>query len=417
MHRSILSLGFVQVLGYVFPLITLSFLGRTLSHYGLSTFLYAQAMGALLAIPVEYGFHLSGVRLASLAIADGRIGAVASEILFSRVFLFCVTCIASIPIFVTNGVLPVTWANVIGVLLIIASYGFKPLWYFQATDRYAFLMRAELLASAMSFLLVALVSTSSANSEYVILAWALPRAFGVGCQVFSVHAEVGLRTPAGRRIVATLRDAFPLFIHKIAAGSVHMATPVILAYLISVRELAAYQNGERIVTAVQSLLLVVSQVGFAKVMRLAASRKEVKSEAFAFSLVQVGFGIAATISVCLAAPLLLVIFWGYADKTTLLVLRVMSLLFPVLAINAALALNYLLPAKRDRVVVGAAVFGSIVSIALLFALSRYYGPLTGCLGVLIGELVMTVAMAGSLISGNSRKLGFASQADMTHEIK
>lgn len=139
-------------------------------------------------------------------------------------------------------------------------------------------------------------------------------------------------------------------------------------------------------------------------MRLLTDPGKARSQAMSASVLQTGGGIAAAVLVYLTAPLLLKLFWGSVDKQALDALRAMVFLFPVLGINAALALNYLLPMKRDRVVVGAAVVGSLVSVGLLFLLASYFGPLTGVCGVIAGELVMTIIMAISLVRDREVKM-------------
>jgi len=392
MHKSIFSLGFIQGLGYIFPFVTLWVLSRDLSGPDMSAFLYAQSLGALLAIPVEYGFHLSAVRLAATAAAAGRLGVAASEVLVARLFLFGLATIAVIPVIVTNAVLPLTFPNVLGVLLTIGAYGFKPLWYFQATDNYGKVVRTEVFANLSAFCSVVVAAQFPAAHTWIVVAWALPRASGVAWLLLGIHRESGFVMPKIFRIVLILKEAFPLFIHKIAAGAVHMATPVILAYLVTRADLVAYQQSERIVTAVQSLLLVISQVGYARVMRLVAEPGKARSQAYDASVLQVGGSLLASIALFITAPLLLKVFWGNVDEQSLTTLRVMVFLIPVLGLNAAFALNYLLPMKMDRVVVGAAVIGSFVSVALLFLLARYFGPLTGVFGVIAGEFVMTLIM-------------------------
>jgi O-antigen/teichoic acid export membrane protein len=329
-------------------------------------------------------------------VALGRLGEACSEVLFARLFLFVLAILALVPVIVTNAVLPLTFPNTIGVLLTIAAYGFKPLWYFQATDNYGKVIRTEVLANIVAFFGVAAIAKVPAAQGWVVTVWALPRAAGVAWLIAGIHRESGFHFPKVARVVAILKEAFPLFIHKIAAGAIHMATPVLLAYLITPNDLAAYQKSERIVTAVQSLLLVISQVGYAQVMRLTLEPGAARSRAFQASTLQVGGSLLATLGVYFAAPILLTLFWGSADAQALTSLHMMVFLLPVLGVNAAIALNYLLPMKMDRAVVGAAVVGSILSVVLLFVLSGYFGPLTGVCGVIAGELTMTLIMGAFL---------------------
>src|SRR5690606_7080343 len=60
--QNALALYAAQFAGYLLPLATVPYLARVLGPGSLGLVAFAQALGAYVALVVEYGFHLSGTR-------------------------------------------------------------------------------------------------------------------------------------------------------------------------------------------------------------------------------------------------------------------------------------------------------------------------------------------------------------------
>src|SRR5690606_9847233 len=117
--------------------------------------------------------------------------------------------------------------------LAIFSYGFRPLWYYQAVEEYGTAVRGELVGNAASFALIMFAYFVNASVAWVIVCWATPRALATFWLIARIHVRHGLvRIPFGS-LIGSLRKSFTLFVHKLAAGCVHLATPVLLGYLVT----------------------------------------------------------------------------------------------------------------------------------------------------------------------------------------
>jgi O-antigen/teichoic acid export membrane protein len=177
---------------------------------------------------------------------------------------------------------------------------------------------------------------------------------------------------------------------------------VAAAHLLTRADLLDFQRAERIFTAVQSLLLVVSQAGFARVVRLSGDARAARATALRATGWQLGLSSAVALVVFVTSPLLVQVMWGTADADTATLLRVYALGFPLLALNVAIGLNVLLPQRRDRVVVGGTMAGALTALLLVSPLASSLGPLGAVAAVLAGELVVLIVMVAALLPGRPR---------------
>lgn len=399
MIRAAMSLGLIQIAGYVVPFATLAVAGRLAPPLALSGFLYVQSLAALLAIIVEYGFHLSAVRMAGEAITAGTERRTYSAIHAAKAVLLAIALAIAVGVAVFGTQITVTPDMLLGVCMAVFSYGARPLWYFQAQEKYWRLLKIEIAASAVALAAVTVVAQHLPHPGALAIAWAAPRFIATTVLILGIHSSHGFEWIPLREVMTTLRDSFPLFLHKASASAVHLGVPVVIAYLLTRPELLGFQRAERIFTAAQSLLLVVSQASYALIVKQIGDQGEARRTALRATFYQVGVSSLTAALVALTAPWLVLLFWGgwHADATHLL--RVYAIGFPLLAINAALGLNYLLPRKRDVVVVGAAIAGAAGTMALVHPLTSQWGPQGAILSVLSGEFIMLIVMSTALLAG------------------
>jgi O-antigen/teichoic acid export membrane protein len=402
MIRPAVSLGVIQVAGYVLPFATLAVAGRLVPPGPLSDFLYVQSCAALLAIVVDYGFHLSAVRAAGAAMASGTERRAYSAIHAAKAVLLLLALAAAAGLAATSGDIVFTPAMLAGLCLAVTAYGARPLWYFQVHERYRRLILVEIASGLVALVAVAAVATHAPDAGALAIAWALPRFLASLVLVCSIHSKHGFEWIKPREVLRTLRDSFGLFLHKASASAVHLGIPVLVAHLLARTDLLDFQRAERIFTAVQSLLLVVSQAGFARVVRLSADVNAARATALRASWLQLGLSTAVAIFVFMTSPFLVQIMWGVADEETVALLRVYACGFPLLALNAAIGLNVLLPQRRDAAVVGGALAGALTALSLVEPLVSSLGSLGAVAAVLAGELVILLVMLASLVLGRPR---------------
>jgi PST family polysaccharide transporter len=134
--KNIASLGVVQIVNYIFPLITIPYISRIIGPTGLGTINYITAFVAYFTLIVGYGFDLTATRKIAYnptSIRNRRL--VFSQVMNARFLLFIgstivfIVCIFSFDNFRNNLLLAIlTYINVVSVLL-SPQYIFQGLQY------------------------------------------------------------------------------------------------------------------------------------------------------------------------------------------------------------------------------------------------------------------------------------------------
>jgi PST family polysaccharide transporter len=394
MLRSILSLGFLQLLNYIFPFISLLVISRTIGQDLIGLILFAQSMSCVLAILVEYGFHLSGVRLTTDSILEGNSNKIMSSIQAAKILLF-------IPVLLIT--IPLVWVSpafgnyshlyiLLGITLMTFSIGFRPLWYFQSLNAYKTIILSESLASSVSLAIILLGYELKIRDELLLILFVLPRSISTIYLIMRINKNHGWIMPTLIDVYEILKNSFLLFLHKLFAGILHTATPIILSFSLQKTDLLTYQKAEKIFYILQTFLLVISQVGFSKKLQ----RKNNMIQNIFF------YQVAASISVGLLsyffAPLIFTIVWNDSSKEGIYLFRWFCIDFVLLGVNSAIGLTILLPRKKDFVLVTTALLGAISSLIYLiwFAPLHFVG-LNGVIAISIGEGIILILMALYLI--------------------
>jgi polysaccharide transporter, PST family len=399
MIRSAASLGVLQIVGYVVPFATLAVVGRLAPEPTISGFLFVLSLAALLSIIVEYGFHLSAVRMAGEAITVGTERKIYSTIHGSKALLFGVSLVVGVGVACFGTKIRMTPDMLLGGALAVFSYGFRPLWYYQVHENFRDVFKIEIVANVVAILAAALVALYIPRSGFLAIAWSAPRFIATTLLILKIHRIHGFEWIPIKHLVMTLRESFPLFLQKGSASAVHLGIPVILAYLVSQPDLLGFQRAERIFTATQSVLFVISQASYALIAKNIGEYDENYRIARQATFYQVGISFLAAIFVIIAAPWLVFLFWGVKNSDAIILLQLYAFGFPLLGINAAIGLNYLLPRKKDVVVVGAAIIGAAIAIALVNPFVYRWGTKGAILSVLFGEFCMLLLMSISFFSG------------------
>ena len=134
--QNVIALYGVQACTYALPLLTIPYLARVLGPSGWGVVVYAQAIGAVIACVVEYGFDISASRETSLHRSDpGRLSELISGVLGAK-SLLSLLCIAG-ALFCRRFIQEVApssalfwWSTIWGV-----CQGINMLWFFQGLEQ------------------------------------------------------------------------------------------------------------------------------------------------------------------------------------------------------------------------------------------------------------------------------------------
>ena len=347
--QNVIALYGVQICTYALPLITFPYLARVLGPSGWGSVVFAQAIGAVIAIFVEYGFDLSASRETSRHRNEpGLLSELISGVLGAKVLLaaLCI-CGALFSRRFTHHIAPslaLFWSSTIwGV-----CQGINMLWYFQGLER----MR---LASALEIggKVVATVSI------FVLVhhpddGWKVMAAQGVGCvvahgvTVVLAYREVGSVWPTLSSVLHALRLGWSMFLFRAAQGITSSLNGLVLGWVAPMAALGQYAGAERISRVFQQGLWPINQALYPNLTKQMRDNRRDAMKMVRLSIFLLGgLGLLFGLILFFAAPLLVHVVLGNAFHGSIPALRVLSLWIPLIALSTVMIFQLLLPNQLD----------------------------------------------------------------------
>lgn len=228
------SLVALQIFGYIFPIITVPYLFRTLGVEVYGLVMFATSLMAYFNIFVDFGFNLSAVRSVSVNRESHKmVVEIFNSVLWGKVLLvfvaFCVLfcCVEFLPIFKAHAALYYfSFASVIGNALF-------PVWFFQGIEKMRYITIISLLAKVISILPIFLLIKLPEHYLYV------PLFFGAGFVLSGIFGllvarykfKMSIHAPKLNSIVSALKESSSYFMSRVSL-SIYTATNTFLIGII-----------------------------------------------------------------------------------------------------------------------------------------------------------------------------------------
>jgi len=403
-HRSLASnaagLYLDTLTSYLFPLLTLPYLVRTLTPRGYGTIAFAQSLVTSLATLVDYASNLTATRkAATLRDEPGALSRLLGQVLAART-LVCLLAVGVLGA-LCSSVRPVAEAApVVGVLaVLLVAQAWSPAFLYLGLERMAELAKLNLVINLAALgaifalvrsendtvVLAAILAAGPLTGSLAGLAWA-SRRWGVR-PVFVSWSEAK----------SFLREGWPLFLSSAAMTAYTVANPFLLGLFASKQAVAFYAGAEKIVRALLRALSPLTQALFPRMVRVAqegvaALYRKARQVLAAFCAVGALSGLLLASTATWIVRLLL----GPQFAPSAAVLRVLSLMLPLVAASNVLGVQVLLPLRRDQAFTAIVVAASGINVALAVALAPSLGERGMAAAVVASELFVTVAMLAAV---------------------
>lgn len=392
--ENLASLCGVHVLNYVMPLMTLPLLARVLGPTCWGELAFAESYATYLSLFIEYGFGLSATReLAHFRDDPATRSRLLAGVLSAQVIL----TLCAIPATIALGwgvphfapyrpLLPLAFA--LGVFRAM-----NPFWYFQGIER----IRTVALITAVTNIagaagILALVR-SPADVSLALLLRML-----AACTCFTVSLALAFRTARFRRpdlklAIASLREGWSLFMLKGAVSFYTSANVLLLGIMAPPAAVAIYAGAEKIASAAAAAINPLMQAFYPRIAYLLHHDPKNASRTTQMSLlVTVSSGVLLGLTLFFGAPLLVRLLLGAHFAGTVPVLRVLSVLPPLIAASNVLGVQWMVPMHLDRYLNRIIISAGVVNIALALLLVPHFGQIGMASTVGISELLVTCSI-------------------------
>lgn len=374
-----------QMLSYVFPLITVSYISKRLGVDNVGVYSYTYSIVYMFMLAGMLGINNYGNR----EIAKVRDDRDETSILFwsiyrLQLFVVGITIIGYI-------VYLLFWCkNYRGVAIIqglyLLSVCFDINWFYFGLEKFKLTITRNCIIKVASLVLIlCFVKTQGDLGRYTLIM----AGSTVASQLYliiSLHKFVDYTKTALFDSFKHLKSCLVLFIPVLAFGIYRVMDKTMLGALSNVTELGYYENAERLINIPISIINALGTVMLPRMAYL-LQNKESNSRNVIYSSMKLALLMATVMSagLFLISDDIAVVLFGYDFLKSGSIMRILSVTIIASAWTNVIRTQYLIPMGMDKIYVVSTIGGAIVNLILNMILIGKYGAYGACVGTIAAE--------------------------------
>lgn len=349
--QNLLALYGVHAVYYLLPLITVPYLARVLGPTSWGLLAMTQAFGGYLIIIIEYGFNFAATRAVARyrdskeVLSDLLAGVIGAKLLLTSIAFLLLLVVQrwlgpfqKVPLLLWMGFL---WA---------ACRANGLLWYFQGLERVKLVANLDIINRILATVGIFLFVHSPADG------WLVLCFYGIGAVLTMIEAlliayrESGivLRIPTPRLVLEAFRFGWKMFLSTSAISIYTVGNSFILGLFAPANIVGYYAGAEKIMRAFTGLFGPVTQVFYPHLSRLVTTSFDKAVKMIRAGGIVVGsIGIVICVAILVSAPAVVQVILGKGYSQAVPVLRVMTILVPLIFLNMLLGVHWMLPLRMD----------------------------------------------------------------------
>lgn len=391
--ENLFYLTVLQLVNYVFPLITIPYLARVIGVEKFGEIAFATAIIHYFQTIVDYGFSYTATR----DIAKNRddlnsISEIFSSVMWSKFILIIISFILLIGLIIT---IPTFYKIRILLLLtfcMIPGYVMFPVWLFQGLERMKYVSILNFFARAIFTLLVFIFIKDQA--DFILQPLLVASGFFISgiiaMYIIIINYGITLKRPSFNSIKLTIKNSTDVFINQLFPNLYKSFSTLLLGFWGG-----AYANGildaaNRFILISQQIMQVLSRTFFPFLSRN-INRHSLYAKG---NLI-----LSACISALLFFGSQFLIHFFYTDEfnDAILILKVLSLSPIFLALVDIYGTNYMIIQKHERVLRNITIRTSLIGFCIAFPLVYFYNFLGAALTIVITRILLGLAISSKAI--------------------
>ncbi|TDP02433.1 oligosaccharide flippase family protein [Flavobacterium sp. 245] len=392
-----LSLVILQGANYIFPLLTIPYLFRTLGVETFGLISFATAFAQYFVILTDFGFGIYGVQYVSANRDNKELRDVFFvNVVIAQLFLFVLGLLFLLSIiFISDKFYVDRWVYLISFMSVFGTV-LLPAWFFQGIEQMKYITRINIVTRTLSIIPIFFFVKSDADYLLVPFFYGLGSitsgaiALYVASKRFKVDLNFFRASFSGIRLCLTESSTF--FVSRISVSLYTVSNSFVLGLVLGNVAVGYYAAAEKLYSAIQSVYSPLSSAIYPHM---------VKSKDL--SMFKKIFGFAILIN-CLSIPICIY----YADFIMSLIYKNLAkesiAIFRILLVECLLSIPSILigypllgafgHAKYANFTVIVSSFFHIVGLAILFFTNNITVITVACLVVLTQVVVLSLRSVG-----------------------
>ncbi len=381
-----------QFAGYIFPLILIPYIARTLHPAALGKVAMAQVFAAWSAMLMNFGFSLSASREVAMSQEDpAKLSEIFSSVMAAKGMLACIVVLLAAVAGHYVQIFRDSPSFLFAALLIAAMNGMNLTWFFLGLERVRFITFFDLAAKTCSLTGV-LLTVKGPQDAWKVLAFqgagaAIPAAAGM----MMALRYAKLKAPTFARTWRTIAQSWSFFLVNSIITFYGSANVMILGTIQSARIVGFYSGADKSVRPFCNLFGPITQALYPRMSILVnVNFREASRLAFRSMRILVSAGIAMGLIVSISAPLIVKILLGNDYLASIPVVRLLAWLIPLTAAGFSVGQQGMLPFGFEKMFVRTVMVSAAVDVCLAFFLSAKVGAVGLVLAMLVAETITVV---------------------------
>jgi O-antigen/teichoic acid export membrane protein len=395
--KNVAQQGFIQLINYVFPLISVPYVSRIIGPESYGVINYATAFMSYFILLISFGFELSATRRIARNPDDSQYHTkVFSEILNARIVLFLLSLFFFIIAF--TFIDPLRKNTTVSILLfaMCISNVLTPQYIYQGMQNLSIFAKANFLRGLFSTILIFLLI--SQQKDYIYL---------VAINFFlSVSISLYFFIDAKKRYnlkfsFLPLKNTFSLiwnerliFFSTVVISFYTTTNVVILGLFDNITNVGYFTTGQSLVNISTAILSAPFSMALFPYLGSAFSQSKENGLEVARKILPFLFYIIfiSCLVLFLAAPLLINLLYGDKFKNSILPMQIMAFLPLIIAMSNFFGIQVMLNLNLDKLFLKITTVCSAIGLICNIVMSNYWGFIGTSLNILVVELTVTLVM-------------------------
>ena len=381
-------LTILQIVGYVFPLITLPYLSKIIGTNGFGKIAFASAIITWIQTIADWGFNYTATRdVAQNRDNKSKVSEILSNVLWARTLLaigglgILLLLIFFIPSFKDNSLI------ILLTFLMIPGHILFPDWFFQAIEKMRYIVIFNIVIKLLFTILVFVFIKSEDDYIYQPLF----TSFGyIVCGIISMYiilVKFGykLYRPQINTIFQTIKHSSDVFINNLAPNLYNSFSVILLSSTCGSVASGIYDGGNKIISIAHQFILVISRTFFPFL-----SRRQDKHSIFV--KINLIIGLVCSILLFWGAPYIINILLSPEFVDSIIVSRILAISMFFMVLSNTYGTNYLIIIHKDRELRNITIVCSLLGLLLSYPLVKLYSFIGAALVVFISRCLLGICI-------------------------
>ncbi len=396
--KNVASLSIVQLVNYVFPLITVPYVSRIIGPEGYGIINYATAFIAYFTLLIAYGFDLTATRRISKEtnLNTKGISQIVSEVLSARIFLF----IISVLLFIVTLIFfePLNKDPLVAIILFIGCIGnvFSPQFIFQGFQELSIFAKANFVRGLINTILVFILIKETSDYVYIpVLTSFFLVSINITLFAFALRRfNIKIKIKNFRKVLDLIYIERIIFFSTVVISLYTTTNTVILGFFVSKEDVGYLTTSQNLLSIIGSIISAPLSLSLYPFIGGAFGKSEKEGILLLKKITPVVFylTITASLFVFIFAPILVNIIYGISFTNSILPLRILAFVPFIVSMSNILGIQLMLNMGLDKLFFKITSIACVLGIVLNIFMSKNFGYIGTAWNVFIVEFFVTFMM-------------------------